>query len=62
MSDNAKPAANRRNFLKLAGATVATGSAATGAVATTVPRVEAQADDALYRETEHVRRYYESAR
>jgi TAT (twin-arginine translocation) pathway signal sequence len=54
--------ADRRSFLKLAGA----GAAAGGAALMTGER-KAQADEAkpktgLYRETEHIRRYYELAR
>lgn len=54
---------DRRSFLKLAGAGVA-GSGA--AIATAVPPVEAatklDANSAGYRETDHVRRYYELAK
>jgi len=53
--------ADRRSFLKLAGAGAAAGGAAL------MPGEEAQAAEAkakpsLYRETEHIRRYYELAR
>jgi len=54
--------ADRRSFLKLAGA-----GAAAGGVALTGGGKKAEADEAkpkvsLYRETEHIRRYYELAR
>ena len=55
--------ADRRNFIKLAGATAA-GAGAT--VATAGAGVAKPADtrpaDAMYRETEHVKRYYDLAR
>lgn len=55
-----KPA-NRRDFLKLAaaGAPVAAVATATG---TTVEAAEVEATTDSYRETEHVRKYLESAR
>ena len=54
--------ADRRGFLKLAGASAVTGG--TGAVAATpaTAATEAGSKTALYRETEHVKRYYELAR
>ena len=54
--------ADRRGFLKLAGASAVTG--ATGAVAATPATVAAEpdAEAGLSRETEHIRRYYELAR
>jgi hypothetical protein len=56
-----KPVADRRSFLKLAGAGVVTGGAA---LADGKPAEAAEAKPArpLYRETEHVKRYYELAR
>ena len=53
--------ANRRDFLKLAatGAPVAAVAAATG---TTVQAGEIEEHSDSYRETEHVRKYLESAR
>ncbi len=54
--------ADRRSFLKLAGASAVTG--ATAAV-TAAPAAAAEAvgpKTGLYRETEHIRRYYELAR
>ncbi len=55
--------ANRRNFIKLAGATAAGAgaTAATAGVAAATPANERPAD-AMYRETDHVKRYYELAR
>lgn len=64
MSDKTNDAvADRRNFIKLAGATAAGAgaTAATGGAAASAAG-EARPADALYRETEHVRRYYELAR
>jgi hypothetical protein len=56
-----KPVADRRSFLKLAGAGVVSGGAA---LAGDKPAEAAQAKPAhgLYRETEHIKRYYELAR
>jgi hypothetical protein len=53
--------ADRRSFMKLAGATAA-GAGATVATAGIVQAAEPPAADALYRETEHIKRYYETAR
>lgn len=56
--------ADRRAFLKLAGAGAVTGGAALvtkGAAAEPLPAANGS-KDALYRETEHVKRYYELAR
>lgn len=63
MDDTKGKVANRRNFFKLAGAT----AAVTGATVATAGVVAAQAPevrpaDAMYRETDHVKRYYELAR
>jgi nitrous oxide reductase len=56
--------ADRRNFLKFAGASAVTGTAAVvgagGVMAT--PVAEAKPTDGDYRETAHVKRYYELAR
>jgi len=63
MSDNnPKVKAGRRDFLKLAGvATVSGGAAlATGGTAAEARVTEKEADG--YRETDHVRAYYDSAR
>ena len=56
-----KVSADRRGFLKLAGAGVVTGGAA---VAAGAPAAAAQSKgkEGLYRETEHVKRYYDSNR
>jgi len=54
--------ADRRSFLKLAG----TGAVAGGAALLTGEKVaeahEAKPSSSLYRETDHIRRYYELAR
>lgn len=61
MSDKAK--AGRREFLKLASL-----GAVTGGVAMAMGQTRAEADEALsdtsagYRETEHVKKYYELAK
>jgi hypothetical protein len=57
--------ANRRNFLKLAAASAATGGAAitTAAPAVAAPKAAAAGTtEPVYRETEHIKRYYELAR
>ena len=57
--------ASRRNFLKLAAAGAATGGAAITAAApvTAAPKAAAAGtDEPVYRETEHVKRYYDLAR
>jgi len=56
--------ADRRSFLKLAGAGAITGGAAIagGTAAAAAEPAQAPSSKALYRETEHVRRYYELAR
>lgn len=64
MSDE-RNVADRRSFLKLAGAGVVGGSAAAvAAVSGAQPAEAADADAAKgdYRETEHVKRYYALAR
>ncbi len=59
----AKAVADRRSFLKLAGASAVTGGAAIAGVdvATAAPLASADTTGA-YHETEHIRRYYDSAR
>ena len=66
MKRDEAPKADRRGFLKLAGTSVVGGGAAVAAsavaaVAEPAPAPEAKSD-ALYRETDHVRRYYELAK
>ncbi|MGD9786011.1 MAG: twin-arginine translocation signal domain-containing protein [Hyphomicrobiaceae bacterium] len=64
-SDEKKsPASDRRSFLKLAGAgVVTTGAALVASSEATKAEAAAPADAAGgYRETDHVRRYYELAR
>ena len=54
--------ADRRSFLKLAGAGAAAGGAALMATDKKAEASEAKSKTSLYRETEHIRRYYELAR
>lgn len=55
--------ADRRGFLKLAGAGAITGTAGVlGAGAAKAEGVGAVAPTGGYRETEHIRRYYDTAR
>lgn len=55
--------ADRRNFLKLAGAgTVAGGVALVAGKETVKAGTDAKPKDGLYSETDHVRTYYELAR
>lgn len=54
--------ADRRRFLKLAGAGAAAGGAALVGGEKKVEAAEAKPTGSLYRETEHVKRYYELAR
>ena len=54
-----KAVTDRRSFLKLAGAGVAASGAAAGSPAAAA---ESKPRQGLYRETEHVKRYYELAR
>lgn len=62
MDKNGKqPVADRRSFLKLAGAGVVTGGAAVAA-GKPAAAAETKPESGLYRETEHVRRYYELAK
>lgn len=57
---NQGPLADRRSFLKLAAASTVAGGMAT---ASTQPaEAVGKPKEGLYRETEHVRRYYELAR
>ncbi len=53
--------ADRRNFIKLAGATAA-GAGVTAATAGIAVAAEPPAADAQYQETAHIKRYYETAR
>ena len=61
-TERKKPVADRRGFLKLAGAGVVTGGATLVAGTAAVEAAAPVKDDALYRETEHVKRYYQLAR
>ena len=54
--------ADRRSFLKLAGAGAAAGGAALMAGEKKAGAAEGKSKVSLYRETEHIRRYYELAR
>jgi anaerobic selenocysteine-containing dehydrogenase len=57
--------ASRRNFLKLAAASAATGGAIAApatAASPTPTAAMAGTSEPLYRETEHVKRYYDLAR
>ena len=54
--------ADRRSFLKLAAAGTVTGGAAIAAGTATAAPVPEASDDGRYRETAHVKRYYELAR
>ena len=63
MKQNKKEAiADRRTFLKLAGAGAAAGGAALVAGDKKAEASEAKPKGSLYRETDHIRRYYELAR
>ncbi|MEW5961945.1 MAG: twin-arginine translocation signal domain-containing protein [Pseudomonadota bacterium] len=58
-----KAIADRRSFLKLAGLGAVSGGAALVAdAATGEANAKARPADALYRETDHVKRYYELAK
>ena len=62
MKENKKEVvANRRTFLKLAGAGAAAGGAALMTGEKKAEASEAKPKSSLYRETEHIRRYYELA-
>jgi hypothetical protein len=54
--------ADRRSFLKLAGAGAAAGGAALVTGEKKATAAEVKPKTSLYRETEHIRRYYELAR
>lgn len=54
--------ADRRSFLKLAGAGAVTGGAAVTTAAVVAAPSQAADNDSLYRETEHIKRYYDLAR
>lgn len=51
---------DRRDFLKLAGAGVASGAAV--AAGSPASATEAKPREGLYRETDHIKRYYELAK
>lgn len=54
--------AGRRDFLKLTGVAAVTGGTALGAGKTEAEAAEVGTGSDLYRETEHVKAYYDSAR
>ena len=60
--DKTEAVADRRSFLKLAGAGAAAGGAALMTGETKAVAGETKAKVRLYRETDHIRRYYELAR
>jgi hypothetical protein len=60
--DKKEAVADRRSFLKLAGAGAAAGGAALVGGEKTAEAAESKPKTSLYRETEHIRRYYELAR
>ncbi len=60
--DKKEAVADRRGFLKLAGAGAAAGGAALLGGEKQAEAAETKPKASLYRETEHIRRYYESAR
>ncbi len=61
--DKAKAETDRRSFLKLAGAgVVGTGAVAASTIVPAEAKTDTPADGDGYRETEHVRRYYELAK
>lgn len=63
MKENKKETvADRRSFLKLAGAGAVAGGTALLTGEQKAEASEAKPDGALYRETDHIRRYYELAR
>jgi hypothetical protein len=57
-----KAVADRRSFLKLAGLGAVTAGAALASADKQAEAGEEKARASLYRETEHIRRYYELAR
>jgi hypothetical protein len=62
MKTKTVPMADRRSFLKLAGAGAAAGGAALVSGDKEVAAAEVKSGETLYRETDHIRRYYELAR
>jgi hypothetical protein len=63
MADNTKdPVADRRNFIKLAGATAAGAGATVATAGVAAASAAPLATDGQYRETTHVKRYYDTAR
>ena len=64
MSDNSGKRADRRKFMKLIGAGAAAGSAAliAGKDQAMAAEQDPGTSDGLYRETEHVKRYYATTR
>ena len=61
MSDKSVEA-GRRDFLKLAGVAAVTGGTALAAGGSEAEAAEVKSEGGLYRETEHVRTYYETAK
>lgn len=62
-SEKSGAQADRRGFLKLAGASVVGSGAALASTVTPAAATDAPTKDAgTYRETEHVKRYYELAK
>jgi hypothetical protein len=55
------PVADRRNFIKLAGATAA-GAGATVATSSVGVAAPTPSTDGQYRETAHIKQYYDTAR
>lgn len=62
-SDKKADQTNRRSFLKLAGAGVAGGGAAiVGSVAPAAAEAVSEAAEGGYRESDHIKRYYQLAK
>ena len=59
---NEKAAGNRRDFLRLAGVSAVTGTAAAAAGSATAEAAKPGEGAAGYRETDHVNTYYKLAR
>ncbi len=57
-----KSGGDRRGFLKLAGLGALTGGALLAGGKTEAEAKKAKTDDSLYRETDHVKTYYDLAR
>ena len=57
-----KVTADRRSFLKLVGAGAVTGGTALGATAASASQAAGDEKGGSYRETEHVKTYYDLAR